>query len=147
MGSLFSKNKNFRYLLCVIDGFTECAWVEPFKDKKGKTVLNAFIEIVHESNCKLWVDQGRESYNQLMQEWLENHNILMYSTHNEGKSVMAEIFMKTLKAKIYKTMTANDSKSYLSYLNKLVDQYNNTYHNSINTKSIKADYSALIEKN
>ena len=44
-------------------------------------------------------------------------------------------------------MTANDSKSYLSYLNKLVDQYNNTYHNSINTKSIKADYSALIEKN
>ena len=82
-----------------------------------------------------------------MQEWLENHNILMYSTHNEGKSVMAEIFMKTLKAKIYKTMTANDSKSYLSYLNKLVDQYNNTYHNSINTKPIKADYSALIEKN
>ena len=43
-------------------------------------------------------------------------------------------------------MTANNSKSYLSYLNKLVDQYNNTYHHSINKKPINADYSALTEK-
>ena len=57
-----------------------------------------------------------------MQEWLENNDILMYSTDKEGKSVIAERFIKTLKAKIYKTMTANDRKSYLSYLNKLLDQ-------------------------
>ena len=43
-------------------------------------------------------------------------------------------------------MTANDNKSYLAYSNKLVDQYNNTYHLSINKKPINADYSALIEK-
>ena len=43
-------------------------------------------------------------------------------------------------------MTANDSKSYLSYLNKLVDQYNNTYHYSINKKLVNADYSGLTEK-
>ena len=43
-------------------------------------------------------------------------------------------------------MAANDSKSYLSYLNKLVDQYNNTYHHSINKKPINADYSVLTEK-
>ena len=42
-------------------------------------------------------------------------------------------------------MTANDSKSYLSYLNKLVDQYNNTYHHSTNKKPINADYSASTE--
>ena len=71
----------------------------------------------------------------------------MYSTHNEGKSLIAEWFIKTLKAKIYKQMTANDSKSYLSYLNKLVDQYKNTYHHYINKKLINADYSALTEKN
>ena len=51
--------------------------------------------------------------------------------YNEGKSVIAEQFIKTLKAKIYKKMTANDSKNYLPYLNKLVDQCNNTYHHSI----------------
>ena len=42
-------------------------------------------------------------------------------------------------------MTADDSKSYLSYFNKIVDQYNNTYHHSINKKPINADYSALTE--
>ena len=81
-----------------------------------------------------------------MQEWLDNNDILMYSTHNEGKSVIAERFIKTLKAKIYKRMTANDNKYYLPYLNKLVDQYNNTYHHSINKKPINANYSVLTEK-
>ena len=51
---------------------------------------------------QIWVDQGRELYSKLMQEWLDNNDILMYSTHNEGKSVIAESFIKTLKAKIYK---------------------------------------------
>ena len=63
----------------------------------------------------------------------------MHSTHNEGKSVIAEKFIKTIKAKIYKKVTGNDIKSYLSYLNKIVGQYNNT-HYSINKKPIIADY-------
>ena len=81
-----------------------------------------------------------------MQEWLDNNDILMYSTNNGGKSVIAERFIKTLKSKIYKKMTASDSKSYLPHLNKLVDQYNNTYHYSISKKPINADYSALTKK-
>ena len=67
------------------------------------------------------VDQGREFYNKRMQECLDSNDILMCSTHNEGKLVTAERLIKTLKVKIYKTMTANDSKSYLPYLNKSVD--------------------------
>ena len=70
----------------------------------------------------------------------------MYSTNNDGKSVIAERFIKTLKTRIYKKKTANDSKSYLSYLNKSVDPYNNTYHNSVNKKPINADYSVSTEK-
>ena len=50
---------------------------------------------------------------------------LTYSVNNEVKSVVAERFMKTIK------ISANDNKSYLGYLNKLVDEYNNTYHHSI----------------
>ena len=69
-----------------------------------------------------------------MQEWLDNNDILMYSTHDEWKSVIREMFLKTLKDKIYKKMAANDSKSYLLDLNKLVDQCN-------------ADCSAFTEKN
>ena len=51
--------------------FTKYAWVKPLKDRKGKTVLNTFIEILNKSNRKrngLWVDQGRELSNKLMQE-------------------------------------------------------------------------------
>ena len=105
MGSLSSKNKNVKNLSCVIDVITKYAWVKPLKDEKGKTVLNAFIDIVNKSNSKrnkVCVDQGREYYNRLMQEWLDNNDILMYSTHNEGKFVIAKRFIKTLKAKIYK---------------------------------------------
>ena len=143
MESLSSKNKRVKYLLCVIDVFTKYAWVKSLKDKKGKTILNAFSKIVNESNHKLnnlRVDQGREFYDKLMQEWLDNNDILMYSTtNNEGKSVIAETFIKTLKFKTYKKTTANDSKTYLPYLNKLVDENNNTYHHSINKKPINAD--------
>ena len=99
MESLSSKNKSVKY------AFTNHAWVKPLKDKKGKTVLNTFIEIVNESNRKgnkSSVDQGREFYNKFMQEWLDNIDILMHSTHNEGKSVVAERFIKTLKLKSIK---------------------------------------------
>ena len=92
-------------LSCVIDAFTKYARMKPFEDKKRKTVLIVFIKIVNQSNRKpnkLWVDQGREIYNKLMEEWLDNNDDLMYSTHNEGKSVIAERFIKTLKSKIFK---------------------------------------------
>ena len=83
--SLSSKNRNVKYLLCVKVIFTKYARVKPLKGKKCKTIVNAFIEIVNESNRKpnkLCVDQGREFYNVLMQEWLDNNNIFMYSTDN-----------------------------------------------------------------
>ena len=72
-----------------------------------------------------------------------NNDILMYSIHNEDKSVIAKKFINKLKAK---KMTVRNSKSYLSYLNKLVNQCNNIYHYSINEKPINADYSTLTEK-
>ena len=52
MESLSSKNRNVKYLLCVIDVFTKYAWVKALKDKKCKTVLNTFTERVNESNHK-----------------------------------------------------------------------------------------------
>ena len=60
----------------------------------------------------------------------------MYSTHNEGKSVVAETFMRTLKNKIYKNMTANSKNVYFDVLNDIVDEYNNAYHKTIKMKPI-----------
>ena len=55
---------------------------------------------------KTWVDKGSEFYNSSLKKWLKDNDIEMYSTHNEGKSVVAERFIRTLKSKIYKHMTA-----------------------------------------
>ena len=58
----------------------------------------------------------------------------MYSTHNEGKSVVAERFIRTLKNKIYKHMTTVGKNVYFNVLDDIVDKYNNAYHNSTKMK-------------
>ena len=70
-----------------------------------------------------------------MQKCLDNNSILMYSTQNKGKSVISGRFIKILKGKTCKKVTANGSKFYLSYVNKLVDQNSNTYYHSIIKKA------------
>ena len=101
---LISKyNKGIRYLLCAIDLFSKYAFVVPLKDKKGVTITSAFQSILDKSNRKpnkIWVDQGSEFYNNNFKKWLRDNDVTMYSTHNEGKSVVAERFIKTLKVTI-----------------------------------------------
>ena len=97
MRSFSPKNQNVKYLLCVTDFFTKYAWVKPFKDKKVKAVFNTFIERGKNSNekpNKLWVNQEREFYNKVMQEWLDNNDILIYSIHTECKLVINERFRR-----------------------------------------------------
>ena len=91
--------------MCVIDIFNKYAWVVPLKDEKGASIVNAFKKILKESDGKpnkIWVDKGSEFYNNSFKKWLNNNDIEMYSTHNEGKSVVAERSIRTLKTKIYK---------------------------------------------
>ena len=100
-------NKGCRFLLCVIDIFGIYAWIVPLKDKKVISILNVFQKILHDSNRKpnkIRVDKGSEIYNSSFKKWLKDNDIEMYSMHNEGKSVVAERFIITLKTKIYKYM-------------------------------------------
>ena len=109
MQSLSRKNKGIKYLLCVIDLYSKYVFVIPLKDKKGISMVNAFNKIIKQSNRKpnkIWVDQGGEFYNNVFEKWLSDNDINMYSTYNEGKSVVAERFIRTLKNKLYKHMTA-----------------------------------------
>ena len=96
---LISKfNKGFRFLLCVIDIFSKYAWVFPLKDKKGVSIVDAFQKILDDSNRKtnkIWVDKGSEFYKSSFKKWLKDNNVEMYSMHNEGKSDVAERFIRT----------------------------------------------------
>ena len=92
-------NKGIRFLLSVVDIYSKYAWVIPLKYKKGITITNAFQKILKESNWKpsnIWVDKGSEFYNSSMKSWSEKNYIEMYSTHNEGKSVVAERFIRKI---------------------------------------------------
>ena len=103
-----SKYKGIKYLLCAIDLFGKYAWVAPLKDKRGITIVNAFQKIISKGRKpnKIWVDQGGEFYNKLFKRFLKINSIQMYSTYNEGKSDVAERYIRTLKNKIFKHMTA-----------------------------------------
>ena len=97
---LISKfNKGFRFLLCVIYIFSRYARVVPLKDEKGASIVNAFQKVLDKSKRKpnnIWVDKGSEFYNSSFKTWLKDNDIEMYSTYNEGKSVVAERFISTL---------------------------------------------------
>ena len=98
-----------------------------------------FKKILDDSKIKpnkIWVDKGNEFYNNSFKKWLKDNDIEMYSIHNEGKSVVAERFIRTLKNKIYKYMTAISKNVYIDKLDDIVNEYNNTYHRKIKMKPI-----------
>ena len=80
---------------------------------------------------KTWVYHGSEFYNNKFKNFLKENDIEMYSTFNEGKSVVAERFIRTLKNEIYKRMTTIDINVYVDVLDDIVKKYNNTVHSSI----------------
>ena len=123
---LISKfNKGFRFLLCVIDIFSKYVWVVPLKDKKGASIVNALQKILKKSDRKpnkIWVDKGSKFYNNSFKKWLKDDDIEMYSIHNEGKLVVAEISIRTLKNKIYKYMRAISKNVYIDKLDDIVNE-------------------------
>ena len=124
MQSLSRKNKGIKYLLCAIDLFSKYAFVIPLKDKKGISILNAFDKIIKQYNRKpnkIWVDQGGEFYNNIFKKWLSDNDIIMYSKYNEGKSVVVGRFIRTLKNKLYKNMTAIGKNIYYDVLDDVVN--------------------------
>ena len=136
--SLSKFTKEFKYLFCAIDLFPKYAWVIPLKDKKGTSIVNAFKKIVLQKRKpnKIWVDQGSEFYNQSFKDFLKINNIEMYSTFNEGKSVVAERFIRILKNTIFKHITATSKNVYVDVLDNIVNKCNNTVHKTIKMKPI-----------
>ena len=76
--------------------------VVPLTDKKSVTIVNTFqktLDGLKKKPNKIWVDKGSEFYNNSFRKWLKDNDIEMHSTQNEGKSVVAERFIRTLKTK------------------------------------------------
>ncbi len=139
MKEFASNNKGTKFLLNVIDLFSKYAWSVPLKDKTGESIVKAFDKITTTRKPnKLWVDKGKEFYNKTFDKWLQNNNVSLYSTFNEGKAVVIERFNRTMKATMWKYFTAQNTKKYIDILDKLIDQYNKNYHSSIKMTPVEA---------
>ena len=80
-----------------------------------------------------------------MKSWLENNDKEIYSIYNEGKSVVAERFIRTIKNKIYKYMTSISKNVYIAKLVDIVHKYNNTKHRTIKMKPIDVKDNTYID--
>ena len=127
-------NKNFKYLLTVIDTLSKFGMVQAIKRKTGKDLIRAFSKIMSSSQRKplnLRTDMGTEFTNSSFQAFLKKHDIHHFVSRNEVKSAIVERFNRTLLSKLFKYFTKTNSRKYLKVLQPLVHSYNNTWHRSI----------------
>ena len=149
MQSLSKYDKGYKYLLCAIGLFSKYAWVVPLKDKQGTSIVNTFQKIISKGrkSNKILVDQCSEFYNNSFKDFLKINNIEMYSTYNEGKSVVAKRFIRTLKNKIFKHMTAIPKNVYFDVLDDILNKYNKTVHRTIKMRPIDVTSDSYAEYN
>ena len=120
-----------------------------FKNKSGVSIINTFQKIISKGRkpSKIWTDQGGEFYNNLFKRFSKISNIEMYSKYNQGKAVVAERFIRTLKKKIFKHMTAILKNVYFDVLYDIVDKYNNSVHKTIKIKPIGVTSDSYAKNN
>ena len=123
--------------MCAVHHFSKYAWALPLTDRRGNTIVNAFQKIISKGwkSNKIWVDQGSKLYNNLLKRLLKINNVGMFLTYNEGKSVVAERFIRTSR------------NVYFDVLDAIVNKYNNTVHRAIKMKPIDVTSDSYAEYN
>ena len=111
-------NDGSRYMLTVVDVFTQFAWAREMKSKSAIDTFAAFISIVSDSSrqpLKIWVDQGAEFYNGVFKKWMASQSppVIMYSTFGESKSVIVERFNRTLKTWMWRQFTEENTRRWV----------------------------------
>ena len=91
------------------------------------------------------MDKESEFHNSSFKNWLKDNDIEIWSIHNEGKSVVSERFIRTLKTKIWKYMTSVSKNVYVNKLDAIVNKYNNTHHRTIKIKPADVKDNTYIE--
>ena len=133
VGLIADKNQGQRYILTVIDIFSRFAWARPLRNKKGETVAEAFRDIFNEGRIpkRVQTDQGREFENWHVQKLFKSLGIELFSVKSAYKAAIVERFNRTLKQRIWKYFTAENTLVWTNILQDVVHAYNHTVHRSI----------------
>ena len=136
MSNLSKFNNGFKYILIFIDVFSRLGQGIPVKSKDGKTMttaLRSILESGHFDNLRrLNSDEGKEFYNQHVDQLLKSKGIILYSVSSrEIKASLAERLIRTIKGKLYRYMSHNNTKRYIDVLPDIIESYNNSAHSSL----------------
>ena len=136
MSQLSQFNSGYKYILIFIDVFSRFSQAIPMKNKDGKTTADALRTILESGYFnnlrRLNSDEGREFYNQHVNQLLKSKGIIIYSVSSrEIKASLAERLIRTIKGKLYRYMTHNNTKRYINILSDIIESYNNSYHSSL----------------
>jgi transposase InsO family protein len=130
--SSLSKYK-YRYLLNVIDIFSRYAWSVPLKDKTGNSITSALKSLFQDRKpITIQSDKGTEVVNATVQLYLKRQGVNFHTTHNPDiKGAVIERFNKSLKIRMFKYFTKNNTYRYLDVIDKLLTGYNTSIHSTI----------------
>ena len=132
----------------VIDVFSKYGWIKGLKDKKNETFSKAFDEIFKSKRKPqiLWTNRGSEFISKHFKYFLKRAGIKLYHTENEEKSSVVEKWNKTMKNRMWKMFTVNNSTVYWDKIDKLVDNYNNARHSCVKMTPVEASKKANESK-
>ena len=136
MSNLATKNKNYKWILLMIDVFTRKAYAKPLKNKLGDTILEAFDTMTSEIGStpyELISDNGTEFTNNNFQNFITKHKIthVMSEPNYHPTLGMIDRLTRTLKESMYKYFTANNTANWIDYLPELIENYNNNPNRGI----------------
>lgn len=143
------QNSGYKFLLIAIDVLSKKLYVSALKSKSNQNVVLGFeaifANVIPEA---IRTDAGKEFLGETTQELFKKNEIKHFIARNEVKAACAERVIRTLKGRIYKYMTANNTRTYLPRLADFVDAYNKSYHRSIKMRPIDvtSDTQALAFK-
>lgn len=143
MGNYASHNKNYRYLLTVIDTFSKYAWAAPLKTKTALEVTKAMTEILKSNRIpkNLQTDDGKEFFNKHFSKLMHEYGINHYSTYSRMKASIVERFNRTLKGMMWKEFSFNGSYHWIDIYKDLINEYNRKVHRTIKMPPIEVNSS------
>ena len=137
-------NRNYRYVLVIIDNFSKYGWTISLKNKNAQTIKDSFENILINSKRSpnlIETDRGKEFYNNIFQDFLNKNNIKLYSRNTSLGAVFAESFNRTIRDLLKKVVFEKGDGNWIDCT--ITKQYNNRIHSS--TKLSPKD--ASLKKN
>lgn len=129
-------NKGINYILTIIDVFSKYAWACGIRTKSANDVSNAMLTIFKQGRYpkNLQTDDGKEFFNSMFQALMKKFKVNHYSSFSVLKATVVERFNRTLKENMWKRFSLKGSYEFASFLQSLIDRYNDTIHRTISMK-------------